>query len=82
MNYKELKNNIRKALAKHADKFKLVSDKIQLKDSEIMLAIIRKLHKYNYISTIEKNYSIIWKINEPIDDKIVGVLIEIVEDNT
>lgn len=81
MNYRTLKSNILKALAKHSEKYKLVSTKISLKDSEITLCIIRKLHKYNIIETYEQNYSMLWKINDTIDDKIVGILIEICEEH-
>lgn len=79
MNYKQLKLNILKAIEKHSDNYKLVSLKTNLNDSEMILAIIRRLHKYNIISSYDSNYSVYWKIEENIADNLPRILIEICE---
>jgi len=81
MNYKELKRNILKSISKVPEEYRILIKHTHAKDSDILLKIIRLLHKYNIISTFEKNYSILWKINEDIDKNMLIIFKEIIEND-
>jgi hypothetical protein len=81
MNYKTLKLNILKSISKFPEEYRILSKHTQAKDADILLKIIRTLHKYNIISTFEKNYSILWKINEDIDKNMLIIFKEIIQND-
>lgn len=81
IDYSSLNKEIVKKLRPLEDIVILVLNKTKLSNKQLMIKIINKLRKYDYISTIEKNYSIWWKINNDFSSALPTILKEITEDH-